>query len=132
MAGDSAEAILISVCVVAGNYNISSNVFAEGSETSGARASFRQALLPGIDCSLALNPEELPDHLCFGTAFSLRFCLNFGTHLHQLMDTTVTVLSIIILSWKVVNAVSVIVGPKEGDTPDRQKYKQVCHMPNTL
>ncbi|KAG2657289.1 hypothetical protein PVAP13_1KG179100 [Panicum virgatum] len=25
---------------------------------------------------------------------------------------------------KVVNAVSVIVGPKEGDTPDRQKYKQ--------
>ena len=33
---------------------------------------------------------------------------------------------------KVVNAVSVIVGPKEGDTPDRQKYKQVCHMPNTL
>lgn len=120
------------MCVVAGNYNISSNVFAEGSETSGARASFRQALLPGIDCSPALNPEELPDPLCFGTAFSLRFCLNFGTHLHQLMDTTVTVLSIIILSWKVVNAVSVIVGPKEGDTPDRQKYKQVCHMPNTL
>lgn len=33
---------------------------------------------------------------------------------------------------KVVNAVSVIVGPKEGDTPDRQKYKQVCHMPNDV
>lgn len=30
---------------------------------------------------------------------------------------------------KVVNAVSVIVGPKEGDTPDRQKYSQVCHIP---
>lgn len=30
---------------------------------------------------------------------------------------------------KVVNAVSVIVGPKEGDTPDRQKYKQVRQMP---
>uniref|UniRef100_A0A0E0JXS9 NAD(P)-binding domain-containing protein n=1 Tax=Oryza punctata TaxID=4537 RepID=A0A0E0JXS9_ORYPU len=30
---------------------------------------------------------------------------------------------------KVINAVSVIVGPKEGDTPDRQKYKQVRHMP---
>jgi hypothetical protein len=33
---------------------------------------------------------------------------------------------------KVVNAVSVIVGPKEGDTPDRQKYKQVRHMLNTM
>lgn len=28
---------------------------------------------------------------------------------------------------KVINAVSVIVGPKEGDTPDRQKYSQVSH-----
>lgn len=27
---------------------------------------------------------------------------------------------------KVINAVSVIVGPKEGDTPDRAKYSQVC------
>lgn len=27
---------------------------------------------------------------------------------------------------RVINAVSVIVGPKEGDTPDRQKYSQVC------
>lgn len=26
---------------------------------------------------------------------------------------------------KVINAVSVIVGPKEGDTPDRAKYSQV-------
>lgn len=26
---------------------------------------------------------------------------------------------------KVINAVSVIVGPKEGDTPERQKYNQV-------
>jgi len=33
---------------------------------------------------------------------------------------------------KVVNAVSVIVGPKEGDTPDRQKYKQVRHMLNSM
>jgi hypothetical protein len=33
---------------------------------------------------------------------------------------------------KVVNAVSVIVGPKEGDTPDRQKYKQVCHILNIM
>lgn len=31
---------------------------------------------------------------------------------------------------KVINSVSVIVGPKEGDTPDRDKYKQVCCMPN--
>lgn len=31
---------------------------------------------------------------------------------------------------KVINLVSVIVGPKEGDTPDRDKYKQVCCMPN--
>ena len=29
---------------------------------------------------------------------------------------------------KVINAVSVIVGPKEGDTPDRQKYSQVSHL----
>jgi hypothetical protein len=29
---------------------------------------------------------------------------------------------------KVVNAVSVIVGPKEGDTPDRAKYSQVCSL----
>lgn len=27
---------------------------------------------------------------------------------------------------KVINAVSVIVGPKEGDTPERQKYNQVA------
>ena len=27
---------------------------------------------------------------------------------------------------QVINAVSVIVGPKEGDTPDRAKYSQVC------
>jgi hypothetical protein len=27
---------------------------------------------------------------------------------------------------KVINAISVIVGPKEGDTPDRAKYSQVC------
>lgn len=27
---------------------------------------------------------------------------------------------------KVINSVSVIVGPKEGDTPDRAKYSQVC------
>lgn len=27
---------------------------------------------------------------------------------------------------KVINAVSVIVGPKEGDTPERAKYSQVC------
>lgn len=27
---------------------------------------------------------------------------------------------------KVISAVSVIVGPKEGDTPDRAKYSQVC------
>lgn len=26
---------------------------------------------------------------------------------------------------KVINAVSVIVGPREGDTPERQKYYQV-------
>jgi hypothetical protein len=29
---------------------------------------------------------------------------------------------------KVINAVSVIVGPKEGDTPDRQKYSQVSRL----
>lgn len=29
---------------------------------------------------------------------------------------------------KVINAVSVIVGPKEGDTPDRAKYSQVCSL----
>lgn len=28
---------------------------------------------------------------------------------------------------KVINAVSVIVGPREGDTPDRAKYSQVGH-----
>lgn len=33
---------------------------------------------------------------------------------------------------KVVSAVSVIVGPKEGDTPDREKYKQVRHMLSTM
>lgn len=29
---------------------------------------------------------------------------------------------------KVINSVSVIVGPKEGDTPDRAKYSQVCSV----
>jgi len=29
---------------------------------------------------------------------------------------------------KVINAASVIVGPKEGDTPDRAKYSQVCPL----
>ena len=29
---------------------------------------------------------------------------------------------------KVINAASVIVGPKEGDTPDRSKYSQVCPL----
>ena len=35
---------------------------------------------------------------------------------------------------KVINAVSVIIGPKEGDTPDRQKYNQVgfCDKLNIL
>lgn len=28
---------------------------------------------------------------------------------------------------KVINAASVIIGPKEGDTPDRAKYSQVCY-----
>lgn len=33
---------------------------------------------------------------------------------------------------KVINAVYVIVGPKEGDTPDRAKYSLVCTLVSSL
>jgi len=82
--------------VVAANYNISSNVLADGSETSGASPSFQQAMLLGIACGSGLNPKQLNSFLDLCVLSSIiMFFLQFYLNLLWLSSTFI----ILPLKW---------------------------------